>query len=175
MHFQLLVTGIAVSVRIYLQSSQMFSMIYDENNKVGQSNGAHSEKCAQKCMILLIPIKTRHFSRHPQFINKKKNHQSKHIYNKSLVSAVSLVYWFHCAVSLKVKSTRLESTPFLQSSWFYFTPTDFFSFFILLKAPSLDLVIMSPISCLHTGHRSARAHRASCSASWVSWSGRALH
>lgn len=72
MHFQLLVTGIAVSVRIYLQSSQMFSMIYDENNKVGQSNGAHSEKCAQKCMILLIPIKTRHFGRHPQFINKKK-------------------------------------------------------------------------------------------------------
>lgn len=36
-------TGIAVSVRIYLQSSQMFSMIYDENNKVGQSDKLGTE------------------------------------------------------------------------------------------------------------------------------------
>lgn len=49
MHFQLLVTGIAVSVRIYLQSSQMFSMIYDENNKVGQSDkqGTFREMCTE--------------------------------------------------------------------------------------------------------------------------------
>lgn len=61
-------------------------------------------------MILLISIKTQDILADiPNLIQKKKKeeknktqHQSKDIYNTSLVSAVSLVYWFHCAVSLKV-------------------------------------------------------------------------